>query len=91
MAKYPEVQVKIKEEFDRVVGSGRLPSMQDRPSLPYVNAAIKETTRWRVALPLSIARRTREDDFYEGYYIPKGTIVLPNVWFYVMVLPSYLI
>ena len=28
-----------------------------------------------------IARCTSEDDVYEGYTIPKGTIVMPNVWF----------
>ena len=27
-----------------------------------------------------IARRTAEDDMYEGYFIPKSTIVLPNIW-----------
>lgn len=27
-----------------------------------------------------LARMTAEDDEYEGYFIPKGTIVLPNSW-----------
>ncbi|KAH7904746.1 cytochrome P450 [Hygrophoropsis aurantiaca] len=80
MALFPEVQVKIKDEIARVVGSSRLPSFQDRAALPYVNATIKEAMRWSPALPLSIARQTSQDDFYKGYYIPKGTIVLPNVW-----------
>lgn len=30
---------------------------------------------------LGIARMSSRDDVYEGYLIPKGTIVLPNVWF----------
>lgn len=33
------------------------------------------------ALPLSIAHLLMEDDVYEGYFIPKGTVVLPNVWY----------
>ncbi len=41
-----------------------------------------------------IARCTSEDDVYEGYTIPKGTIVMPNIWFVVLgslvfVLPTY--
>ncbi|TFK68106.1 cytochrome P450 [Pluteus cervinus] len=79
MSEFPDVQAKLKEELYRVVGTGRLPTTADRPNLPYLNAAIKETLRWRVALPLSIARRTRTPDFYNGYFIPEGTIVLPNV------------
>ncbi|KAJ8698920.1 hypothetical protein PTI98_005578 [Pleurotus ostreatus] len=54
--------------------------MKDKGSLPYVEAFIKEIMRWSPALPLSIARRTAQDDTYEGYHIPKGTTVLPNVW-----------
>lgn len=30
-----------------------------------------------------IARRTAQDDIYEGYMIPKGTVVIPNVWYVV--------
>lgn len=66
MALYPRVQAKLKEEIDRVIGTGRLPTSQDRPHLPYVNATIKEALRWRVALPLSIARKTKAADFYRG-------------------------
>ncbi|THU96290.1 cytochrome P450 [Dendrothele bispora CBS 962.96] len=80
MVKFPDVQKKLQEEIDRVIGSDRLPTVQDRPNLPYVNAAIKEALRWRPALPFSIARKLKEDDVYNGYLIPKGTIVMPNVW-----------
>ncbi|KAF5347404.1 hypothetical protein D9758_011278 [Tetrapyrgos nigripes] len=80
MVKFPEVQKKLQEEVDRVVGRGRLPTVQDRSNLPYVNASIKEALRWRPALPLSIARKLKSDDFYNGYFIPAGTIVIPNVW-----------
>ncbi|KAI0739410.1 cytochrome P450 [Daedaleopsis nitida] len=68
------------EELDRIVGTDRLPNIGDRPHLPYVEAVIKETMRWHPALPLSIARCTAKDDVYQGYEIPKGTIVIPNVW-----------
>jgi len=80
LALYPGVQAKLKEEVFRVVGTERLPTLQDRNSLPYLQATIKEELRWKPTLPLGIARVTRTADFYKGYYIPEGTIVLPNVW-----------
>ncbi|KAG1780854.1 cytochrome P450 [Suillus placidus] len=80
MALYPEVQIEIRRELSKVVGLHRLPSIEDRDRLPYVSATVKEAMRWSPALPLGIARRVTRDDHYRGYHIPRGTIVLPNVW-----------
>lgn len=41
----PKVQARAHEELDRVVGQERLPTIEDRSALPYVNAIIKETLR----------------------------------------------
>ncbi|KAK0194733.1 cytochrome P450 [Armillaria mellea] len=68
------------DEIDSVVGTDRLPTVLDRPSMPYVEATMKEVLRWKPALPLSIARKSNKADYYKGYYIPEGTIVMPNVW-----------
>ncbi|KAF8958419.1 cytochrome P450 [Flammula alnicola] len=80
MALHPDRQNLAHAEIDRVIGSGRMPQLQDRNDLPYLDAIIKETSRWHPVLPLSIARRTNIDDYYRGFYIPKGTIIIPNVW-----------
>ncbi|KAF7348401.1 hypothetical protein MSAN_01794100 [Mycena sanguinolenta] len=40
----------------------------------------REVFRWRPILPFAIPHATTDDDIYEGYYIPKGTTVLPNIW-----------
>ncbi|KAF9556698.1 cytochrome P450 [Agrocybe pediades] len=80
MALYPEVQKKVQDEIDRVIGHERLPTLDDKDQLPYVRCAIKETLRWRPALPMAIPRMTTQDDHYNGYFIPAGTIILPNVW-----------
>ncbi|KAF4621149.1 hypothetical protein D9613_000281 [Agrocybe pediades] len=80
MASYPEVQKKIQDEIDGVIGNERLPTVDDKDQLPYVRCAIKETLRWRPALPMAIPRMTTRDDHYNGYFIPAGTIILPNVW-----------
>ncbi|KAJ7631344.1 cytochrome P450 [Mycena polygramma] len=79
MAISPDVQAKAQQELDLLLNNSRLPTMEDRSSLPYVNAVIKETLRWHVAVPLAIPRRVDNDDIYNGYLIPKGTIILPNV------------
>lgn len=42
LAIYPEVEAKAHAEMDRVVGSNRLPSYEDRENLPYVDAICKE-------------------------------------------------
>lgn len=80
MTLHPEIQMKAHEEIDRVVGSDRLPGFQDRDHLPYVNAICSELLRWMPVGPLSVPRLLLEDDEYEGYYMPKGTLLLTNLW-----------
>ena len=38
-------------------------------------------TRALISCPAAIPHRVIEDDFYAGYYIPKDTIVIANVWY----------
>ena len=48
----PDVQRKAQRELDQVVGPHRLPDFADQPSLPYVDAIVKETLRWNPVVPL---------------------------------------
>ena len=50
----PEAQRQAQEEIDRVVGTDRLPAIQDRESLPYVCAVVKEVLRWRPVVPMGM-------------------------------------
>ncbi|KIM73756.1 hypothetical protein PILCRDRAFT_828807, partial [Piloderma croceum F 1598] len=77
---YPEVQTRGQEELDRVVGRDRLPTFDDRPFLPYIEGIVKETLRWNPVLPGGGPHLLDKDDEYNGYFIPAGTIVLPNQW-----------
>ncbi|KAH9856473.1 CyP450 monooxygenase [Lenzites betulinus] len=77
---HPEIQQKARAELDAVVGPHRLPGFADQDALPYVSAVIKELTRWHVIAPLGFPHRLIQDDEYRGYHIPKGTLVMPNVW-----------
>ncbi|RPD64516.1 cytochrome P450 98A3 [Lentinus tigrinus ALCF2SS1-7] len=80
MALHPEVQKKAQEELDAVVGTGRLPDFSDRPSLPYINAIVKELLRWHIVTPISVPHRAVADDEYKGYHIPKGAVIFANAW-----------
>ncbi|PWY65710.1 cytochrome P450 [Aspergillus heteromorphus CBS 117.55] len=80
MAVFPEVQRKAHEEIDRVIGTGRIPGYADRENLPYINAMVKEAFRWHTVIPMGVAHNAKEDDMFEGYFIPKGAQVLANLW-----------
>jgi cytochrome P450 len=45
MLLYPEAQRKAQEEIDRVVGRDRLPDLNDRKYLPYVECVLHEVMR----------------------------------------------
>ncbi|TFY68452.1 hypothetical protein EVJ58_g996 [Rhodofomes roseus] len=79
MVLHPEVYTKLQNEVDRVVGKDRLPSLEDRPDLTYVDCVLKETYRWNPPLPLGLPHYITEDDTYEGYHLPKDTTVLANL------------
>ncbi|KAJ7505167.1 cytochrome P450 [Mycena galericulata] len=80
MALNPDVARKAQNELDDAVGVDRLPDFEDRKSLPYVEAVYREVMRWRPVAPLGVPHATCKDDVYEGYFIPKGTMVLSNIW-----------
>ncbi|KAI0646477.1 CyP450 monooxygenase [Trametes meyenii] len=80
MTNFPDVQAKAQAELDAVVGPERLPNFDDRPALPYINALVKECLRWHVVVPLGVPHRTTEDESCNGYFIPKGTVVMTNAW-----------
>ncbi|KAJ4001835.1 cytochrome P450 1 [Lentinula boryana] len=80
MCMHPDVQAKAQEEIDRVIGRDRLPTFEDRRSLPYVEAVYREVMRLDPPIPLGFPHVSTEDDFYRGYHIPKGCSVVANIW-----------
>lgn len=80
MTLYPECLKKAQEEIGRVVGSDRLPEFEDRESLPYLECIIKEVYRWNPPVPLGITHSLSENDDYHGYHMPKGGMVVSNIW-----------
>jgi hypothetical protein len=49
---YPEVQKRAQAELDSVISRDRLPTSEDKPRLPYIEAMCKELLRWQVVAPL---------------------------------------
>ncbi|KAF8769442.1 hypothetical protein HU200_006471 [Digitaria exilis] len=80
LLKKPSIFTTITDELDRVVGRGRWVTEKDLTCLPYLNAIVKETMRMHPIVPLLVPRVAREDAAVAGYDIPKGTLVLINVW-----------
>ena len=79
MTKYPEVQARAQAEIDKVI-QNRLPTFEDEKDLPYISAIIKEVLRWNPVVPLGFPHQLTVDDEYNGYFIPKGTLVSGNIW-----------
>lgn len=81
MTLFPDAMRKAQEEIDRVVGSNRLPQWEDEKGLPYTRALIKEVLRWRPVNKFGMTHASSEDDWYEGFFIPKGSVVVLNWWY----------
>ncbi|KAG8965055.1 hypothetical protein FRC05_003370 [Tulasnella sp. 425] len=94
MTLYPEIQAHAREEVDRVYGEGPPGDFEGQEKMPYLRAILLECLRWNP--PVSAGLLTliylvihaeglphvsREDDIYGGYFIPKGTTVIPNLWY----------
>ncbi|KAF7372857.1 Steroid 17-alpha-hydroxylase/17,20 lyase [Mycena sanguinolenta] len=81
---YPEWIPRAQREIDAIVGEDRLPSFKDRPHLPFVEAIVRETLRWRPAVRFGIPHQSTADDAveYKGqeYFIPKGSIIFAVTW-----------
>ena len=81
MVLYPDVQAKAQAEIDAVIGDGRLPTIEDREMLPYVSALAMEAFRWHIVTPAGVPHRVMEDDIHDGYLIPKGSLIITNIWY----------
>ncbi|PHH86202.1 hypothetical protein CDD83_10589 [Cordyceps sp. RAO-2017] len=78
MTLHPEVQAKAQHMLDREIGRDRLPTFRDRARLPYIDHIVQETLRWCPVSPIGVPHRSLEDDVYDGYLIPAGSLVFAN-------------
>lgn len=81
MVLHPDVQSKVHDELDRVVGRSRPLMESDIQSMVYLPAVVKEVLRLHPPGPLlSWARLAITDTTVDGYHVPAGTTAMVNMW-----------
>ena len=85
----PEMLRRVQREVAENVGPSRMPTMKDKPYLPYTEAVLLETQRKGDVFPFGVPHACMEDMTLRGYHIPKGTHFMtvlyaahrdPKVW-----------
>ena len=74
LARYPEVETRLHEELDRVLGS-RSPTLADVDALTYTERVVRESLRLYPPAWMT-ARRAINDYEIAGYVAPAGSIVM---------------
>ncbi|PIA29067.1 hypothetical protein AQUCO_06300028v1 [Aquilegia coerulea] len=78
----PTAMIKVQDELRGVldINSQGVLGENDMKRLPYLTAVIKETLRLHPPLPCLVPHMAMDTCKMLGYYIPKETQVLVNVW-----------
>ncbi|KAJ8356927.1 hypothetical protein SKAU_G00197210 [Synaphobranchus kaupii] len=76
LIKHPNIQMKVHEEIDRVIGESQ-PRAHHRQMMPFTDAVIHEIQRFADILPMDLPHETTSDVILQGYCIPKGTYIIP--------------
>ena len=80
LVNYPDVQKKIQQKINNVIGKDRLQTLQDKGDLPYFRAMVTETLRFNSIFPFLAPHKTTVDTSLRRFNIPKDTLVIFNVW-----------
>ncbi|GMT03143.1 hypothetical protein PENTCL1PPCAC_25317, partial [Pristionchus entomophagus] len=76
---HPEVQQRMREEMDTVVGRFESITSAHRAQLPYCGAVLMELQRLVNIVPLNLPRTTTRDVTIGGYSVSKGTAIMPQI------------
>ncbi|XP_013405673.1 cytochrome P450 2J2 [Lingula anatina] len=77
----PDVQSRVQDELDSLLEDDvTATSYYHRRHSPYTQATLMEINRRSTIVPLGLPRATTEDVSFNGYTIPKNTMVIANLW-----------
>ncbi|KAJ7660066.1 cytochrome P450 [Mycena rosella] len=77
---YLEYQERARQEIEFVVGTTRIPELEDFKKMPFLDALIKEVIRIRPAFPIGIPHRITKEIRYKNYIVPKNATVILNIY-----------
>lgn len=80
LLRHPPVMKRLQGEIESVVGKRRKVEESDLAAMKYLHCVVKETLRLYPPLPLALPHQSTEAVTVGGYYIPKKTILLVNLW-----------
>lgn len=72
MAANPRICSLARSYLDNILQGNRLPALEDRPLVPYIDAMMREVLRRYTPGTLSVPHACSEDDYFKGYFIRKG-------------------
>lgn len=78
LANNPKVQDRLQKETDSVIPKERLPSLDDKQHMPYTEAFMLEILRFKCVI-MFVVRVLLKDKKFNGYFIPKDTMVIVNL------------
>ncbi|KAF6339165.1 hypothetical protein mRhiFer1_003604 [Rhinolophus ferrumequinum] len=79
MILHPDVQRRVQQEIDEVIGQVRRPEMADQARMHFTMAVVHEVQRFADIIPLGLPHMTSRDTEVQGFRIPKGTPLIFNL------------
>ena len=76
MMVHPNLQSKVQEEIEKVIGRERLPCIEDRVNMPFTEAVLMEALRRSSVVHVGVPHRATEEFTVRGYTIPKGVHII---------------
>nr|ADE76383.1 unknown [Picea sitchensis] len=80
LLRHPHTMKRLQEEIESVIGKHLKVNESDLVSMKYLQCVVKETLRLYPAGPLTLPRESVEAVTIAGYYIPKKTLLMVNLW-----------
>ncbi|KAI5070198.1 hypothetical protein GOP47_0014541 [Adiantum capillus-veneris] len=77
----PDIQSKVRDELNTVLGKGVPLTEPDVPRLPFLLVVVKETMRLHMAIPLLVPHMNLHQAKLGGYDIPAESKILVNAWY----------